>query len=199
MQKKKMKKTEQNSLPIHPKDVESLVALVKRLHEGDRTAAEALVDRFYRQIYLYLRKLGFGTHQSEDLTQETFMRAWNSLSQLHDERAVSAWLYRIAGNAAREQWRIHKRRHELERRPHEGNEMIALDETLSSTDQKEQHERILSVVNTLNWKLREAVVLHYLQGLTIAEAAEIAGIKEGTLKSRLHRALAILRGRIGLD
>lgn len=195
---------EQKRLPIHPieKDSlqqESLVALVRRLRKGDRAAAESLVDRFYRRIYLYLRELGFRSHESEDLTQETFMRAWNSIDRLHDEQAFSAWLYRIASNAAREQWRRNKRRHELSSQYHETGQKIALDEIEQAQDLKDCHERLLRAVESLSWKHREAVVLHYLQEFSITATAKIAGVKEGTLKSRLSRALEILRERMSLN
>lgn len=174
----------------------SLVALVQGLRHGEQQAAEILVDRFYRQIYLYLRELGLNKHLSEDLTQETFLRAWNSIAQLHDDNAVSAWLYRIASNAAREHWRREKTRHRLDQQEIGLSQAMQSDGQGNQSDLKDQFEMLLEAVKTLSWKQRQAVVLHYLQEFTIAEAAEIAGVREGTLKSRLSRALDVLRGRL---
>ena len=175
---------------------DSLVALVQGLKQGEPHAAEILVDRFYRQIYLYLRELGLNKHLSEDLTQETFLRAWNSISQLHDEYAVSAWLYRIASNTAREHWRREKTRHRLDQQELGLSQAMLRDGQGNQSDLKDQFEMLWEAINALNWKQRQAVVLHYLQEFTIAEAAEIADVREGTLKSRLSRALNSLRRRL---
>ena len=62
----------------------------------------------------------------------------------------------------------------------------------------EELQLLLNAVSLLSWKLRQAVVLHYLQGFTISEAADVAGVKEGTFKSRLNRALETLRQDLGV-
>jgi RNA polymerase sigma factor (sigma-70 family) len=60
----------------------------------------------------------------------------------------------------------------------------------------EQLGRLQGAVDRLSWKLRQAIVLHYMQHLSIAEAAKAAGIRQGTFKSRLNRALNILRKHV---
>ena len=60
----------------------------------------------------------------------------------------------------------------------------------------EQLGRLKSAVVELPMKLRQSVVLHYMQHLTIAEAAEAAGVRQGTFKSRLNRALKVLRKQV---
>ncbi len=192
---------EQMSIPnrlnqAHVEDQISLEVLVQRLRQGDRQAAEALVDRFYRKIYLYLRELGLSCHLSEDLTQETFLRAWNSLDQLHNDGAVSAWLYRIASNAARQHWRREKVRNRLDPQKIELAEMTLSGGQEEFSDLKDQYEKLLEAIEDLNWRQRQAVVLHYLQECTITEAAAIANVREGTMKSRLSRALDILRAKV---
>ena len=74
-------------------------SLVERLKAGDRTAAAELVDEYYQQIYLFMRRLGHDRQISEDLTQESFFNAWHHIGQLRDGKAFDSWLYRIAGNA----------------------------------------------------------------------------------------------------
>jgi len=170
---------------------DSLAAGLKR---GEHTAATELVDRYYGQIYLFMRRLGHDCQASEDLTQETFLRAWSHLGQLRDGKALEGWLYRIAGNVARLHWRKRKGRHtsSIERIDVPGNDEAASDKA----GKNEQLSRVDEAVGKLPWKFRQAIVLHYMQHLTIAEAAEAAGVREGTFKSRLNRALNTLRKRI---
>ena len=167
--------------------------IVSRLRGGDRSAARELVDRYYERIFLYLRELGHNRHVSEDLTQEAFLRAWNHLGQLKDERALNAWLYRIASNVSCEHWRKHKRRESAARQKMALHVNAEHASESARADSKEQLERLQGAIVSLSWKLRQAVVLHYVQEFTIADAAKIAGVKDGTFKSRLNRALGILR------
>ena len=168
--------------------------LAARLRAGDRTAAAELVDIYYEQIYLYMRRLGHDRQVSEDLTQESFLNAWYHIGQLRDGKALNSWLYRIAGNVSRLYWRRHK-----------GKEAAGIDDIdvpdssgaqWDKAGHREQIEQLKSAVARLPIKLRQAVVLHYMQQLTISEAAEAAGIRPGTFKSRLNRALKALRKHV---
>ena len=165
--------------------------LSARLKAGDRAAAAELVDAYYEQIYLFMRRLGHDRHTSEDLTQEVFFSAWHHIGQLKDDKALNGWLYRIAANVSRLHWRRHRQ-----------NEVVGIEQMDVSADSEagaqiaghqEQLEQVRDAVARLPAKLREAVVLHYLQQLTISEAAEVAGIRQGTFKSRLNRALRSLK------
>jgi RNA polymerase sigma-70 factor (ECF subfamily) len=166
-------------------------SLYARLRAGDRTAAAELVDEYHEQIYLFMRRLGHDRQISEDLTQETFFNAWHHIGQLKNDKALNGWLYRIAGNVSRLYWRRHKHSEVV------GIEDVDLpDSSQAGPDaagRREQLEQLKDAVTRLPVKLRETIVLHYMQQLTIAEAAEIAGIRQGTFKSRLNRALRTLR------
>lgn len=157
-------------------------------------AAVELVDIYYERIYLFLRRLGHSSQVSEDLTQESFLQAWQHIGQLRDGRALNSWLYRIAANVSKYHWRRHKVR-----------DVVGLEETdvpdgreagQDKVVHSEQLGQLENAVAKLSLKLRQTVVLHYMEHLTIAEAAEAAGIKEGTFKSRLNRALKSLREQI---
>jgi RNA polymerase sigma-70 factor (ECF subfamily) len=168
--------------------------LAGRLRRGERAAAEELVDRYYERIYLFMRAVGHDRQISEDLTQETFLRAWYHIGQLRDGKALSGWLFRIAGNVSR----LHRRRYKdkgavglEEVEPPAGGT-----EALQWAGQREQVDHVRQAVARLPWKLRQAIVLHYMEQLTIAEAAEAAGIRQGTLKSRLNRGLEALRKEV---
>jgi len=167
------------------------LSLVARLKAGDRAAAAELVDEYYQQIYLFMRKFGHDRQISEDLTQESFFNAWHHIGQLRDGKALDSWLYRIAANVSRLYWRKHKHKEVV------GIEIIdsaeSTEDGYDRVGRYEQLEELKTAVGRLPVKLRETIVLHYMQQLTIAKAAEALGVKEGTFKSRLNRALKALR------
>jgi RNA polymerase sigma-70 factor (ECF subfamily) len=177
-----------------PMSGEDGALLAGRLRQGERTAAADFVDRYYERVYLFMRAVGHDRQISEDLTQETFLRAWYHIGQLRDGKALNGWLFRIAGNVSR-----------LHRRRFKGKDTVNLDSVEPAAagadgslkvGQQEQLDHLQEAVARLPWKLRQAVVLHYMEQLTIAEAADVAGIREGTLKSRLNRGLEALRKEV---
>jgi RNA polymerase sigma-70 factor (ECF subfamily) len=181
---------------VHPSEYEvhpdqKRHSLVARLKAGDRAAAAELVDEYYQQIYLFMRKFGHDRQISEDLTQESFFNAWHHIGQLRDGKALDSWLYRIAANVSRLYWRKHKHKEVV------GIEIIDVPDSAGDgydrVGRYEQLEELKTAVGRLPVKLRETIVLHYMQQLTIAKAAEALGVKEGTFKSRLNRALKALR------
>ncbi|MBN1806632.1 MAG: sigma-70 family RNA polymerase sigma factor [Sedimentisphaerales bacterium] len=172
----------------------TLDSLVRRLRAGDRTAATELVDIYYKQIYLFMRRLGHNRQVSEDLTQESFINAWYHIGQLRDGKALNGWLYRIAGNVSKLYWRRNKRRNPAEIESYDATEYAKAG--LDIAEHNEQTEQIKKAVARLPIKLRQTIILHYMQQLTIAEAADAIGIREGTFKSRLNRALTILRKQV---
>jgi len=165
--------------------------LAGRLRRGDRTAAEELVSAYYERIYLFMRAVGHDRQISEDLAQETFMRAWCHIGQLRDGKALNGWLFRIAANVSRLHWRRHRGMEALD-----GDDVERLHggpNGLDGASGQEESARLCQAVTRLPQKLRQAIVLHYLEQLTISEAADAAGVRQGTLKSRLNRALEALR------
>ena len=205
---KKSKLTEQNTGFAHPisgqvdadkkeKYLEELRdSLAGRLRDGDHAAADEFVDMYNEQIFLFMRRLGHGHQVSEDLTQESFLQAWQHISQLRNGKALNGWLYRIASNVSKLYWRKHKGR---EMASIEGVGIDVPENSEAGCDivgHYEQLGRLKNAVAYLPGKLRQTVVLHYIQHLTIAEAAEAAGVREGTFKSRLNRALKTLRKQV---
>ena len=170
-------------------------SLVARIRAGNRAAAAEMVDIYYQQIYLFMRRLGHNGQVSEDLTQQCFLQFWQHIGRLRDGKALNAWLYRIAANVSKLYWRRHKTGRAVcieEIDVPQGSEAAASDKI----GDYEQLGRLKNAVVRLPEKLRQAVVLHYMQRLTIAEAARSAGVRQGTFKSRLNRALKALRKQI---
>lgn len=176
------------------RSVEDDATLAGRLSKGDQTAAEELVNRYYERIYLFLRAVGHNRQTSEDLVQETFLRAWHHIGQLRNGKALNGWLFRIASNVSK----LHHRRG----RDRAGVDLDSIEPQTGGASgpdgagEREQMGRLHEAVARLPWKLRQAIVLHYMEQLTISEAADAAGIRPGTLKSRLNRGLEALRQQV---
>jgi RNA polymerase sigma-70 factor (ECF subfamily) len=172
-------------------NLEKQETLAGRLQAGERAAAVELVDKYYEQIYLYMRRLGHSRDVSEDLTQECFLQVWKHIGQLRSGRALKSWMYHIAGNVSKLYWRKHGGRGDVSLADFD-MEASGEDE-LSAVERNEQLVRLTDTVGRLPLKLRQTIVLHYMQHLTISESSDALGIRKGTFKSRLNRALSFLR------
>ncbi len=185
-----------NPAPVAGAGEQRRDSLAAQLRTGNRAAAAELVDIYYRRIYLFMRRLGHSCQVSEDLTQQSFLQAWQHIGRLRDGKALNGWLYRIAGNVSNLYWRKHKAEKLVST---EGIDVPQSSETGSDKiADYEQLGQLKNAVVRLPGKLRQAVVLHYMQHLTIAQAAEAAGVRQGTFKSRLSRALKALRKQVNL-
>lgn len=172
-------------------------SLAARLRTGSHAAAAELVDIYHEQIYLFMRRLGHSCQVSEDLTQESFIQAWQHIGQLRSGKALNSWLYRIASNVSKKHIRRYrnKKLYSMEETDLPGNTEDGYDKARRS----EQVWQLKSAVAKLPLKLRQAVVLHYMQQLTIAQAADAVEVTEGTFKSRINRALKALRKQISSE
>lgn len=165
---------------------------VQRARAGDSVAFEALLRRYERQIYAFTyRMMGGNAADADDLTQETFIKAYRALPRTTDLLHVSAWLHRIAANTCRDEWRRRRRTgyqpwdasvHEplLPSRPEENPEAIAL--------QKEADERVQAVLRRMKPRNTRALVLREYAGLSCEEIGAIMGISHKAVKSTLFRA-----------
>jgi RNA polymerase sigma-70 factor (ECF subfamily) len=169
-------------------------SLAARLRTGNRAAAAELVDIYYEQIYVFMRRLGHSCQVSEDLTQECFLAAWQHIGQLRSGKTLNGWMYRIAANLSRLYWRRHKDSKAVSIEGFDAPD--GSEPECDKTGRLERLGRLKNAVEKLPVKSRQAVVLHYMQHLTIAEAAEAAGVRYGTFKSRLNRALKILKSHL---
>jgi RNA polymerase sigma-70 factor (ECF subfamily) len=176
------------------KELTSYESLVTRIRAGNRAAAAELVDLYYMQIYLYMRRFGYSVAVSEDLTQETFLQIWQHIGQLRSSRALNSWIYKVASNVSR-----------LYLRKKKGKDLPSIEEIVIPADDSnegniaelnEQVNMLRKAVIELPIKFREVIILHYLQSLSINEGAQVLGVREGTFKSRLSRALTILRKKV---
>ena len=181
---------------------------IERLKRGDAAAFEILVNERSGEIYGLLYRLTESTEEARDLTQETFLRAFQSISHFRGESDLRTWIYRIAINQARNRWRWWRRRRReatVSIDAPSGNGQTSLLGTLKSdTDRNPEqdtlaHEReraLRRALGSLKRVYREAVVLRDIEGLAYEEIAVALDISVGTVKSRLARGRQELRRKL---
>jgi RNA polymerase sigma-70 factor (ECF subfamily) len=171
-------------------------ALLEQLRAGDAHAGQRFVREHYQAIHRFLHSLTGQADLADDLTQETFLRAWRRLNTFQGRGSLRSWLYRIA----------HRQfLNRLQRRSVEpvGDAIAAADGPLpvaapdahAWTDAVE----LRSCIDRLPLEQRDVVLLHYLEGYTSSEIARIVDAPVGTVCYRLARARERLRQALGED
>lgn len=174
------------------------VQFIERLRRGEAAAFEQLVAERSGEIYGLLFRLTENSEEARDLTQETFLRAFQSIGRFRGEADVRTWIYRIAINQARNRWRWWRRRRRdstVSLDETQGHSNLTLTATLAeSSDSPEQqtlaHEREAALklaLQKVGRAYRETVILRDIEGFTYEEIATTLDINVGTVKSRLAR------------
>jgi len=157
-----------------------------------KTQFRQLYDQEYNSVFRAIRSVVLETAAAEDLTQETFVRAYRARSRYRPTAPPGAWLRRIGINLAISHLRRQKLARFLPARLY-----VAPDRR--DYDRAEARDVVEKALTALSPKLRAAVVLHYYEGLTREEIAEALGVPAGTVASRIAKAVAIMRKTMGSD
>lgn len=164
---------------------------------------EALVGEYKNRIHSYVCRMTNDSPDAEDITQEVFIRAYQSLTAFRYDAAVDTWLYRIATNLVIDRFRRGKRAPQWVRVDAEGeNSVRDLPSTSRDADPHatvqlvELQRQVQKAVHSLPAKLRSVVVLHDMEGLSYEEVAETVGCPLGTVKSRLFNARLLLKRKL---
>ena len=160
--------------------------LVRRFQAGETDSFKMLYVEYGARIYRFCRRLCGNEADAEDLTQEVFLAAFKGLDRFEGRSSLATWLYRIAFN----RWSRIRSNRRLETVPLDDEQPI-----LSSDPSKVGLDRIFleRALNALPVNYREAFLLVKGEGLLCREAAEVLGIPEGTLKSRVYGAVVRLQ------
>jgi RNA polymerase sigma-70 factor (ECF subfamily) len=180
---------------------------IESLRRGEAAAFEELVAERSGEIYGLLFRLTENSEEARDLTQETFLRAFQSIGRFRGEADLRTWIYRIAINQARNRWRWWRRRHKdstvsLDATQGQSNQTVIATLADSSDNPEQQalaHERELalrSALQKVGRAYRETVVLRDIEGFTYEEIATTLGINIGTVKSRLARGRQELKRKL---
>ncbi len=162
---------------------------VDRGRAGDREAFAVLVERYWNRVFGWLYKMSHSIHLAEDLTQDTFCKAWAGLPMYQHGPGFHVWLFRIARNA----WIDHTRRGKLPSGEAQANSVESREpEPLVSSIAKEDTWLLRRAVAELPVEYREALLLRSEQSLSFAEIAKILEAKEDTVRWRVYKARQLL-------
>jgi RNA polymerase sigma-70 factor (ECF subfamily) len=156
------------------------------------TEFKQLYDQEYISVYRSIRAVVMDPAAAEDLTQETFVRAYRARHRYTPTAPPGAWLRRIGINLAISHLRRQKLARFLPAR-------LYMAPDRRDYDRAEARDVVGKAMESLSPKLRAAVVLHYYDGLTREEIAAVLGVPAGTVASRIAKAVAIMRKTIGND
>ena len=165
----------------------------KSLGEDDLEAFDVLIERHLSRVHSLVRNMVSNHADTEDLTQEVFLRAWRKLASFNNHSSFPTWLHRIAVNV------VYDHRKRNGRDPVFGVENLPPNAGSRRNDpghdiaMSELDEAIRGALDSLSPKLRTAVVCHLVEGLSVAEVALIENCSRTTVHWRIHTARKQLR------
>ena len=172
--------------------------LIARACQGDQEAFRLIFERYSRPVISFIYDLVSNRELAEELTQETFVRAYRNLATMREETKLSTWLFGIAKNVARESLRARARdNHQVDLEDKlvldlSDGEPVPVDRLLG----KELNELIQRSLALLDEDKRLVFTLKVFQQCSYEEIAEITGFSIPKLKTDLHRARSEMRRRI---
>src|SRR5215831_363066 len=177
------------------------IELVQTAVKGREASFEELVRRYQRPIAAYVYRMVGDYDAALDLTQEVFIKVYNSLSRYRSEFKFSTWIYKIAHNAAIDHLRRHSVREQALTSGIDGDHRDVRIESRRLTPEQESERRerrseIESVVQLLPAAYRELIALRHSHDLSYDEIAEVTGLPLGTVKNRLFRAREAMRDHL---
>jgi RNA polymerase sigma-70 factor, ECF subfamily len=175
------------------------ITLVSACQVGDQDAFALLVQRHQRFVFNLVFRMLEQYEEANEVTQETFLAAWQGLSGFRREARFSTWLYRIAYNCALKQLEQRKRDQALQLaiQVKETDQCIDNDERVGVEIEMHEYQAIVREhLSNLPAKYRIVLVLRHLQEMTYEEMAEILTMPIGTIKTHLFRARNLLKERL---
>ena len=179
------------------------VELVEDVLAGDQSAFRVLVERYHDPLFRFLYRLTGNRDLAEDVFQDAFLQVHQSLGTFDRQRQFKPWLFTIAANKGRDALRRANRRATVSLSGSRGDDDspgfdfadlrgVTPDERLTS---EELNRLVQNAIDELPLRLREILLLAYFQKLSYAQMSEAFGIPIGTVKSRLHAAVAAFAKR----
>ncbi len=192
------------SSPERRLEADEDLAIVRKIQAGDVDAFDTLILKYRERVYSVIYNLTSNREDASDLTQETFIKAFQSINRFKGKSSFFTWLYRIALNTSL----THLRKNKL-RRFFSFEKMVEEDHTEgfiqnmktdSDSDKaalmNELQETLNDAFQKLSVKHRTVITLFEIDGLSHKEIAEIVGTSIGTVRSRLHYAKQFLQGEL---
>ncbi len=174
--------------------------LVLRVQKGDKCAFDTLVLKYQKRLRGPVSRIVHDEHEIEDIIQETFLKAYNSLPNFRNESSFFTWLYRIAHNTAVNFLKAQDRRPPREDIDAEIAEHLDVAEYLRNFDgpqelliQKETAIIVQRAIDNMALSHRRALMMFEMEGLTYKQISSAMGCPVGTTRSRIYRARELIK------
>ncbi len=175
-----------------------LIDNIKFLRAGTDKGVRWLIDNYAQRLFRFFHRNGIDKSESEDLTQEVFIRVIKSIQRYKEQEKFDIWIFRIAHNLLIDHWRKRKVRVETDFRYEDGN---LFDQRIESNQKspasnlitKEETDILQDALMKLSAEQRETILMRYFGQMSFEEIAKITGQPIGTVLSQVHRGLKRLK------
>ena len=169
--------------------------LMLRVSRGSESAFEELYRRYARRLQgFFFRQLGGDEMLAADYTHDVFLRMYEARDRYLEDSHVATWLFSIAYNLCKNTYRHHE--HVATYLATLDAEPVSDEETEVKMDKERLNEALQDALQSLPPPLRLLFSLHYEEELTIPQIAQIEHLPEGTVKSRLHKTITLIRKKL---
>jgi RNA polymerase sigma-70 factor, ECF subfamily len=168
--------------------------VIERVLDGDADQFGILVDRYGDEFARYAKYMIGSEDEAADVMQESLVRAFRSLRRCQDRTNFKGWLFRIVSNQCKTH--ITRRRRRSLEPLDAASEIPAVDNPVTDAEAEELRRRVRHALQDLPRDQREALVLKYIEGLSLPEMAEMLSVSVSALKMRLLRARRELLARV---
>lgn len=192
------------SSPERQQEADDDLAIVQKVQAGDVDAFDELILKYRERIYSVVYNLTANREDASDLTQDAFIKAFQSVGRFKGKSSFFTWLYRIALNTTLTHLRKNKLRRffSFEKMNDEDHSAGFIDALVTDSDSdksalmNELQEKLNDAFQKLSIKHRTVITLYEIDGLSHKEIADIVGTSVGTVRSRLHYAKQFLQAEL---
>lgn len=177
--------------------------IIQDVKKGDQQAFAELVELYKDKVYQISYRMVGNVHEAEDIAQEAFLRAYMNIETYDVDRKFSTWLFRIATNLSIDRLRKKKPDYYMDQEV-EGTTGLTLSSQIAATDElpedqvitHELQDWIQAEILNLPSKYRSAIILKYIEDLSLKEIGDVLDLPIATVKTRIHRGREALRKRL---
>lgn len=191
--------------PERQQEADADFTIVRKVQAGDVAAFDQLILKYRERVFGVVYNLTANREDSSDLTQDTFIKAFQSINRFQGHCSFFTWLYKIAVNTTLSHLRKNRLRSffSLEKIHEDGTNAQLLEQLTDKngadrdTYLRELQQKLNEAMQKLSIPHRTVITLFEIDGLSHSEIAEVMGCSEGTVRSRLHYAKQFLQGELG--
>lgn len=179
---------------------DTVKCLIKKMKQGDQLAFSELIELYQHEVYRICFRLIGNRHEAEDIAQETFLRVYQNINSYDSNKKFSSWLFRIATNLTTDRLKKKKPDYYLDAEVAGAEGMTMYTRIPANNNLPEDQviglelqDTVQKAIYRLAPEYRSAIVLKYMEDLSMSEISEIMQIPIGTVKTIIHRGRETLR------